>query len=691
MGSQDSLPPGQDPGFEAPAEPGTAQTVFVVACAFVLLNAAAPARATITSRSDSRAVVAFLPAGGENDPGEIVDRLARHRQLAVGLMSMTQGRYRPVQAYLDMTSGTRTSAAAYSPEHVPLLEFVQGGDGRGFIFNWRKATDRAKSAPAEIHLGLLASAIPGGAAYVGLTSRPNVEGVVAADRDGWIASASIGRTSDQAARVRRALTQRRFVVAGLATGFKGDHVLDQLLRDRRPQDLLFVVQTPPVSRALQLLPVGVAGLGGRGAVTSDTTHLKGIVAGIDVPSTVLMVLHINRPSDVKGEQIYTNGPRNLRSLHRLQERLEVVGGRRTPTLLALLFSWAAVILVLGLIADQRGVRTGMRIGGLGVLWILPLLLLAGAVAPSRVGEFAIVVGGSMLFGAITDRIVPWPHAPVVPAAATLLAYAIDLAAGSPLIIRSLLGVSPRSGSRFYGVGNELEAVLSVTVLLGVGAMLTHRKRSARSAGLFAGAGMVLAAIVGSGHLGADVGGMLTVGSSTAVATLLMLPGDVTRLRVLLAVLAPAGALVALAVLDLATGGNGHFTRTVLHAQGGQALWDIVRRRYTLAYNVLSTGVMPFITLLALLGGAYALRYRDRVYGPLCTSDAWRAAMIGAFVGVILGSLTNDSGPILLIFGSFVLAAATAYVRGNPSAAPQEGFVCVSGPPNSQSRTNASRI
>lgn len=638
-----------------------------------LLGASVPAAADTleVARSQgpaTRVVVAFLPQGGDENPAPVLDRLRRRPELAMGLMSMTQGRYTKSQAVLDMTTGTRTSAAAYDPENTPTLELIRGGDGTGFIFNWDKAIERADSALADIQPGLLGSAIPGGAAYVGLDSRPNTEAVVAADRAGDIARVSLGTTADQAERVGDALAAHRLVVTGLATGSKGDATLTRLIRDRRDGDLLLVIQSPPFSRALQLLPAGAAGLRGTGAITSSTTHLEGIVAGIDVPATTLAHLGLKEPKGVKGQAIRAEGPRNLDSLEQLEERLKVVSGRRNPTLFALIFSWLALVLVLGLIADRRGVRAGMRIGGLAVLWVLPLLLLAGEVAPGRAGEFSIVVGGGLALGALTDRLVRWPRAPVVPVVVTITAYAIDLAAGSPLIIRSLLGVNPRSGSRFYGLGNELEAVLAVLVLVGVAALLWDRQPSRKAAGTFAVAGALLGVIVGSGRLGADVGGVITVGAGTAVATILMLPGALTRRRILLAVLAPAAALVALAVIDLATGGDGHFTRTVLRAESGQDLWNVAERRYTLAWNVLSRGAMPFITALALLAGAYGIRYQDRIYAPLDGSPAWRAAMLGAFAGVVAGSLTNDSGPILLVFGTFVLASVTAYIRGDPALA-----------------------
>jgi hypothetical protein len=127
-------------------------------------------------------------------------------------------------------------------------------------------------------------------------------------------------------------------------------------------------------------------------------------------------------------------------------------------------------------------------------------------------------------------------------------------------------------------------------------------------------------------------------------------------------------VVALAALDLATGGNGHFTRTILHADSALSLWDVVTRRYTLAFNVLKTGAMPFVTLVALLGAVYAVRHRERVFAPLAGAPSWRAALIGGLTASVAGALFNDSGPMLLAFGVFVLACATAYVRGDPRLA-----------------------
>ena len=637
-----------------------------LAVLLLALTGAAPAQAAAPAPA-RHAVLAFLPSGGDNNPKPVLDRLDARQELALGLVSATQGRYSPQQALLDLSAGSRTSAAVYHPVNPPDLELVVGGDRSGFNFGWSKVLDRAGTAPAEITPGLLASQIPGGAAYAGVTRRNHLDAVAAADRAGDVARVSLGRAAGLADRVRRLARRYRLVVAGLPTAAKGDAVLDGLVRDRRPGDLLIVMQTPPRARVPQLLPIAAAGVpGANGALTSQTTHLDGIVAAIDVPVTILDRLGLKVPDGVKGQPMRAEGVRDAGALKSVGARLKVVSGRRTPTFGVLMFTWLALVLALGVAADRRGIRAGLRIGALAMFWVLPMLLVTGAIAPSRLAEMAIVTAGAFGLGALTDRLVRWPRAPLVPAAVALVAYATDLAFGSPLIIRSLLGVNPRSGSRFYGLGNELEATLAVLLMVGLGALLWKCGRSRSSAAIVAVAGLVLGVFTGAAELGADVGGVITVGAGVAAAALLMLPGELSRRRIAIAALVPVGAIVALAVLELATGGNGHFTRTILHADSGGALWDVVKRRYTLAFNVFTLGAMPLIVVVSALAVAYAVRYRERIYAPLRGSPGWHAAFIGGLTASIAGALFNDSGPLLFVFGVFVLACATAYVRGDPA-------------------------
>jgi hypothetical protein len=247
-------------------------------------------------------------------------------------------------------------------------------------------------------------------------------------------------------------------------------------------------------------------------------------------------------------------------------------------------------------------------------------------------------------------------------------YTVDLARGSPLIVRSLLGPSPRSGSRFYGIGNELEIALTVLLLVGIAAGLRQRRQGAVGAGAFAIGGLALAAIIGAGRLGADVGGVFTVGSGAAVATALMLPWRPRARTWVLVALTPFLGIGLLALIDLASGGNGHFSRSVLHAHHTSDLWHTVKRRYEVAWNILKAAYTPIVSAISLLAVAYAARYRARIYAAVGDDPAWRAALIGGVVSSVVGSLANDSGPVLLLIGIVALASATAYLRGGADPA-----------------------
>lgn len=619
------------------------------------------------------ALVAFLPQK-ERKPTEspvrepsILERLDARPRLALGLSGAVQSRYDPVQALLDLTQGTRTSRAAYDPKDPPPLAFYPVGD-RALFAGWLDAKDRADSAPADIVPGLLAASVPGGAAYAGVTGRSQLEAIVAADRRGRVGLVSIGPAADVAARAQELLARKRLVVAGLPTGEPGEAALDALIAHRAPGELLIVMQTPPRGHAPHLLPTGILGLGRAGQLTSDSTHLRGVIAGIDVPATILHSLGIPVPSVVKGQLIRTEGQRDAKELMDLDERLAVVSSRRFPALETVLAGWLGVFLLLAVVADRRGTRAAMRIGALAMLWILPMLLVTAALHPGKTAELAIVCCGTFVLAILTELLLPWPRGPLVPCAVAVISYVVDLARGSDLIIRSLLGPNPRFGSRYYGIGNELEATLPVLLFIAIGVLLAGRGQSRRGAVAFAAGGLALGAAIGSGRLGADVGGVITIGAGTATAVLFMLPGAITGRRVIAAVATPFAALVGLAGLDLATGGNGHFTRTVLHAHGEGALQDIVVRRYSLAFNVLKRGLMPFATSIALLTIAYGLRYRERIFAPLRGDAAWTATFAGGLGSSIAGALANDSGPMLLIFGTFVLAVAAVYVRGDPALA-----------------------
>lgn len=611
----------------------------------------------------------------------VLDRLAGHPSLALGMASATQALYDPAQALLDITQGARIQMDRYNPQTPPELDLDVSSRGPSTIGGWPLALARAATAPSSAQPGLLAGAIPGGAAFVGILGGPyaGIPGavdyfrnlpwrhpgaIIAADPAGTVASVSIGTPGSLVRRTERALGSRRLVVVELSSGDVGDAQLGDLLADRRPGQLVVALESPPELRGSQTLWLGLAGDGSGGTLTSGSTHVDGMVEATDIAPTVLGHLGLPIPDQVQGQPITTGGPHDPAALKAFRARIGVVNDRQRPALETFLLIWGGLILALGILRDRRGLRIGLRAGGLAVLWIPSLALLTAVLAPGRFVELGLIAGGSLVLGLLADRLIGWPRAPILPAVVGLLAYTIDLARGSRLIDESLFGPSPLAGVRFYGVDNDLEIASTLLALALVAAGLRRRDRSPRTALILAAVGLATALVVCPGRLGADVGGIFTIAAGFGVAALMMLP-RVTWRVVLLALLAPAVALVGLAGLDIATRGNSDFLRNVVDAPTGGDIWDIIQRRYEVAWSILKVGNIPLLTVLALLGAAYAVRHRHRVFAALATDALWPACLAGGFAAALSCAIFNDSGASELILGTGGVACLATYLRSPP--------------------------
>jgi hypothetical protein len=606
------------------------------------------------------------------NPQEVVQkRINQRKRLSIGLIGATQGPYNQEQFLLDLSSGTRTSTATYDTNHPWPMRLSVAGTA-GFIDGWIPNKRRALKAPASIKPGLLATSIPGGGTYVGFNRPRGFEAAAAADEQGTVRRVSLGPATTVAFRAQQLLQRHRFIVVSLPPKKLGGQQMDELLRLRGPNELIMVVQAPPDQKAPQLLPLGLVGEPGHhkpAGVISQSTRQSGIVTGIDIAPTVLKRLGIAIPSDMRGEPITIDGKRDSAGLKDLRDRLTNIGKYRLTTVQGMVLTFLGVLLALAAFGGwHRSFRKGLRIGSLAFMWAVTIVLFEALFNPSSLGiEMAIVAIPSFALAILTDRYVPWPYAPVIPIFTALGLYTVDLANDSHLIVRSLLGPNPKFGSRFFGVGNELEAALPVMMFIGIAAALTGQPRSRRNAAIFGVSGLILAAIIGSGRLGADVGGVMTVGTGAAVATLMMLPKRPSKKVIVLAFCVPFVAVGGLAVLDLATGGNSHFTRNVLN-QGSGNFIDTILRRLELAFNALFNGRrMPFVVAAGAIAVGFAYRNRAWLYGPV-PDAAWRAALLGGLASAIGGSFFNDSGPLLFVVGAFGLIVATCYIQGDPRLA-----------------------
>lgn len=619
-----------------------------IACCLALAAFLIPAAQA--NAQGERAVVAFLPAA---DDAGLLERLEVRGPGAVAVTSPTVGGYDPRQMFLDISQGARVSTRVYD-EELPSFRLLPTGR----IAGWRAALERAEDAPGDIVPGLLGETVRragGRTAYVGVTGLTHDEAVAAADRSGRIDTVDLGPARGFPQRLDSALSEHELVVTRLpAVG--GLRVLEKL----RSGALQIVVRAP-VPGPLEQLPTAATLAPSDGYIlTSRTTRRDGMVAATDYAPTVLDWLGLDVPDDMDGHVIDVTAG-TAEDVQSLVDRLAHVKSRRGPALQLSLVLWLFALAVLSIFGRAR---QGLRLGLLASMWLPGVALVTGAIDPSRGAETAALAVGSLLLALATDSVVRWPRAPAVPAAAVLLAHAVDLAAGSPLIVRSLAGPNPGFGARFFGVGNELEAILSVMVLLGAGAFL-FRRRERTVLIWFAIICTVAAVFIGAGRLGADVGGVITLGAGGAAAVLASLPRGVTRRAMAIALLVPVLAVGALAVLDVVTGGDAHLTRSVLAADSPGELVDIAERRFDISWDNLKQGTTPLSVALFAVALAYGVVRRRELFKELNGDRAFAAGMWGALAATVVGALANDSGPTIFLIGATALVLAAVYVKGKP--------------------------
>jgi hypothetical protein len=569
------------------------------------------------SAASARVVLAVVPQGTS------VERLAA-AGMSPGLMSAGLGTVPAEQTYLDIGQGNRVFDSLYdadlSPARVPLNRPVVD----------QALLRRAESAPAEIEPGLLAR--------------------------------TLGRRQ----------ARLRVLAASPAR-------LAMLVRRSAPADLLIAIERPPPAKN-RALAIGVAGRGFDGNLTSDSTRLDGYVLSTDVAPTVLDWLGLEVPSQMSGQPIRSEGTIDPAAVNDLGARLAVISERRGPVIGLSLLAWLLLVgaaCAIGLRGREGNVaaRPAVRLLGLSVVYLPLVLLVAAALEPGQAVEQGLAMVGAPVLGALTLAALGGFRALAVASALTVLAYAVDVVAGSPLTALSLLGPNPGLGVRFYGIGNELEALLVVLTVAGTGAGLSGfaARLSPRGCAVaFLAIGLAAAFVFAAGRFGADVGAAIVfpVGAATAAAAI----AARRRRTALLVVALPFAVLALLALGDLLSGANAHLTRSVLDAGGLGGLGDVAQRRLQLsAHSFARPVVFVFLPLIAALVALAVVR-RDRLRAWLEGRPALRAGFLGAAAATVVGTLANDSGALLLEIGAAYLLVFTgfAWAESRPGPSGEAG-------------------
>lgn len=533
--------------------------------------------------------------------GTTVDELAG-AGFSPGLMSAGLGTVPPTQTYLDIGQGNRVFDSLYDQE---LPE--RSGDRDRW---WREVEERAESAPADIVPGLLESTLK----EAGLRSRYAVR------------RAGLGR-----------------------------------LRAREPDDLLIALARP-TGKTDAPLPIGISGPGFDGNLTSDSTRMDGYVLSTDVAPTILDFFGREVPSAMTGQPIRAEGSVDVGAIESLGARMAVISSRRGPVIGLNVVAWLLALGLVVLLSRGRLARPAVRVAGLAIVYLPLVLLLGAALEPGETAERLLVLLLAPALAAATLLALRGYRALALASALTVLAYAIDMVAGSPLTSLSLLGPNPGLGVRFYGIGNELEALLAVLVVAGTGAGLTGFAAGTaprRAAVFFLAVGLIAAFVFAAGRFGADVGAAIVFPVGAAVAAMAV-AGKGRRPLLLAVVAAPLAVLALLALIDLLSGANAHLTRSVLDAGGLGDLADVAQRRLQLsAHSFARPVLLAFLPALAALAVLAYVR-RDRLRAWLAPVPAMRAGLIGALAATAIGTLANDSGALLLEIGAAYLLVFTGF-------------------------------
>jgi hypothetical protein len=350
------------------------------------------------------------------------------------------------------------------------------------------------------------------------------------------------------------------------------------------------------------------------------------------------------------------------------DRLWDVADRRAPVIGVALLAWLVIfVLAIGLDRERAG-RIAARLLALSLVY-LPLLCLLGAALEPSVGiERLLLMLGSPALAALTLAVLGGYRALAVACGATAIAHCVDLIAGSPLTQLSLVGPNPAAGHRYYGVGNELEACLTVLVLVGTGAALSsfyasehvgspQQRLQARGPAVFLGVATVFAFVFAYGRYGADVGAAIALPLGAAVAAALL----VNRPRLaLLAFALPLPAVALLAAADLITGANAHLTSTVLDADNGGDVLAVVGHRLRETGESFGRPTLLVGLPVVIAAAAIAWLRRNRLEAWLRAVPAVRAALLGALAATLVGTLANDSGALLLEIGAVYLLVFIAF-------------------------------
>lgn len=401
---------------------------------------------------------------------------------------------------------------------------------------------------------------------------------------------------------------------------------------RAPGPVTIHVSLPPPGRTHNVVryPIAIVGGGYRGLLRSSATRIPGLVSIADVAPTV-RALEAGKTPRITSRA----DPAAAADARRLDARLDAAHAVRVPARLT--FTGLLLLFFAGgfLLRSRTSARAAVLVSPLALA--TSLALSAAHVYRMEWVVAAVVAAGlaSLAVGRLGD--VP----AAVVAVACLAAELLVLAAWPTVNALSAIGPHPDGGGRYYGVTNEMEAMLLAPALYAAAVL------GGAAVPVIALVGLVL---VGWSGAGADGGGLLVFAAAFAVLWLRLRGGRIGLRGLLLALVAAVAVGAAVVGIDAATGGSSHVTRAV-GGGPGSLLGDLAHRQHVAWTGATSSWPIVVQTLAPLIAFAVFILTRPR-----------HPVVDAMLVGVAVSLVVNDTPQDVISVGAMGCGALWAWGR-----------------------------
>ena len=395
-------------------------------------------------------------------------------------------------------------------------------------------------------------------------------------------------------------------------------------------------------------------------LTSPSTRQDGYIVNLDIP--VYILSYFDAPTDgflgksiLKGSTTNIDGdPKekldSLRKQHRKMialnnTRPKIMTGFVVAVLLVSLFTIFAIFF-----------RTSVvSLSVLNVLLysflVMPLLLFISAglgfYTPLRATFFCVICG--LVSGFLLSKMKNVKWAIFIVCAVTALVIFVDTILGYHIASFALLSYDIISGSRFYGLGNEMSGVFVGTMLLSVYIVLDIKQKITPLTTVVIVIIFLLSLfMVGDPAFGTDFGGIITIACAGGVGIYLLKDTKEWR-RISLLAFAVVIILIFVMVYVNMLSGSTHIGSTFTNALSDPSiLWQSAIRKWGMNFRLMRFSTWTYLIVSSVII-VLLLFFRTENAG---VKDIFRkhyyikVGFITITVGAFVGFFVNDSGVVM---------------------------------------------